>query len=118
MLKLKRTYSVVVKLPEGSFTCVFKRKKQNQALADNREYLKLDKLKASEDPDVAMDAIERAYKILASNLDSIEGLADEDGTPITVQQFLDNDLYSDVVAAVIRAQTEALTKWSEGSEKK
>jgi hypothetical protein len=120
MITLKRTFKVKVILPneEGEFYCTFKRRKQNEALNLAREAKKLEALRASDDPDVAIDALESMLKLLGGNLVSIEGLCDEDGTPITAEQFLKNDLYEDVILAVLKAHTDAASGGAGSEEKK
>jgi len=109
MLKLKRTFRVKVVLPndEGEFFCVFKKRKQTELLSMVRESKRLEKLRESEDPDVAIQALEDMLKLLASHLESIEGLADEDGEPITVEQFIKNDVFEEVISSVLRAYTDS-----------
>jgi hypothetical protein len=118
MLKLKRTFKVRVVLPneEGEFFCVFKRRKQTEVLDMVRESRRLDALKESEDPAVAVKALEEMLKLLGSHLESIEGLADEEGNPITVEQFMINDIYEEVITAILRAYTESISGGSEAKK--
>jgi hypothetical protein len=107
MITLKRNIKVEVELPEGKFYCYFGRKKQNDTLKDARELAAIEKQrKATEDPIQKLDLLEKSLAITASSLERIEGLADDEGNEITVEQFKNNEVYADILLAIIKAYVE------------
>ena len=119
-MKLKSTYKVKVEIAgEGSFTCTFKRRKQNESLRDSRALARLHKQRTdTEDPDERIDLMTKELAVLSSSLIEIDGLENDDGTKVTVEQFLANELYEDITLAVLRAHTEYVTGRDSDAKKK
>jgi hypothetical protein len=119
-MRLKSTYKVKIEIAnEGSFTCIFKRRKQNESLKDSRELAKLHKQRLeTEDTDERIDLMTKELAVLSKSLVSIDGLENEDGTPVTAEQFLQNELYEDITLAVLRAHGEYVTGKNDAAKKK
>lgn len=107
MAVIKSTYQVEVVLGEGkddSFICVFKRKKQNEALDEALEMSKLSKEREeSKDPEVRNACLRKTLDILKSSLVEVKNLHLEDGTEVTVEDFKSNNAYQDVINKTISA---------------
>jgi len=118
-LVLKSTYKVEVETPDGNFYCTFKRKKQNEALEDARQLAKLEQERKGkeDDPDYLVENLEKMLALLGDSLVKIEGLTNEDGSEVTVEDFRKNDLYGDIVQAIIKAQSAHNNKGENAAKK-
>lgn len=112
MAVIKSTFQVEVALSdEESFICVFKRKKQNQALDEALEMSKLSKMREeSDDPEVRNECLRKTLDILKSSLVEVKGLELEDGTKVTADDFKSNEAYQDVINQTINAVIEHNSK--------
>lgn len=119
MIKLKKTFKVAVEIEEGEFYCIFRRKKQNEVLEDARTLAILRKeYDATDDIDQKTDKLREIHRLIGSSLESVEGLAYEDGTPITVEDFKESEVYQDVVLAVQAAMSKQMPGAKTDPEKK
>lgn len=112
-LKLRPTFKVAVEIDgeEGEFHCTFRKKKQNEALEDIRELNRLQQQRdESKDTDERMDFLRKMMQITCSQLVKVEGLQNEDGSEVTVEDFATLDVYEEVMTAV----TEALLAKAKG----
>jgi hypothetical protein len=104
MLKFKSTYEVKVAMPEGTFICVFKRRKQNQAFQMGNDLEKLHKQRdESEDADEKLALLKQMVGLMGDDLVEIKGGEDEEGA-FTVERFKAHDLYEDIASAIITAR--------------
>lgn len=109
-MKLKSTFKAKVTTKEGTFYCIFKKQKRNEALRELYELEGLDEL--IENANTVEEKIEltkRRTSIIANNLIEVQDLELEDGTPVTPKMIKDLDLYSDVLDKIYTAWTKKVT---------
>lgn len=103
-MKLKSTFRAKVVTSEGTFFCVFKKQKRNEALRDIYELEGLDELiESANTVDEKVELTKKRTGIISNNLIAVEDLQLEDGTEVTPQMIKDMDLYSDILNDIYKA---------------
>jgi len=116
-MKLKSTFKAKVVTSEGTFFCVFKKQKRNEALRDIYELEGLDELiESANTVDEKVELTKKRTGIISNNLIAVEDLQLEDGTEVTPQMIKDMDLYSDILNDIYKAWSAKVS--GEGEDQK